>query len=220
MVDSRLENRDYIPHASRMVNDQIKSRGITDPYILDRMQRIPRHLFIGDVLMEQAYGDYPLSIGYSQTISQPYIVAYMTELLKLTGDEKILEIGTGSGYQTCLLAELAGEIFTVEKVPELFRQAKLILDGLGYENIHFFNGDGSAGWKKYASYDRIIVTAALPQIPEIIKLQLADNGILIAPVGHYQSYQTMIRLQRKNNEFQRSLKIKCRFVPIIGKYGF
>lgn len=220
MVRNEINKADYIRYADLMVSRQIKARGITEPRLLEIMKKIPRHLFVKGFDMDRAYRDSPLPIGFSQTISQPYMVAYMTSQLYLTGHEKILEIGTGSGYQTCILSELGREVYTIERIKSLFEKAKHLLDSLGYMNICYLNGDGSSGWEEYAPYDRIIVTAALPSVPDILKSQLADNGILLAPVGNYQTYQVLLKIQRIGNRFDSMEDIKCRFVPVIGEYGF
>lgn len=206
--------------AEKMIRTQIKSRGICDERICEAMRQIPRHLFVSGTAKHRAYGDYPVSIGHGQTISQPYIVALMTELLQIQDNNRILEIGTGSGYQTAVLAELAEEVYTIERIPELLKRAKMILKGLGYANIFFREGDGTIGWTEESPFDRIIVTAAAPFIPEGFKNQLADNGILVVPVGDYRSYQVLKVIQRTGNTFETRESIGCRFVPLIGKYAF
>ncbi|MBN2532103.1 MAG: protein-L-isoaspartate(D-aspartate) O-methyltransferase [Spirochaetales bacterium] len=206
--------------AEKMIRTQIKSRGIYNERICEAMKRIPRHLFISGSAKQRAYGDYPVSIGHGQTISQPYIVALMTDLLQIRETNRILEIGTGSGYQTALLAELAEEVYTIERIPELLKRAKMILNSLGYVNIYFREGDGTVGWSDEGLFHRIIVTAAAPFIPEELKNQLADNGILVIPVGDYHSYQVLKVIQRTGTRFETRESIGCRFVPLIGKYAF
>jgi protein-L-isoaspartate(D-aspartate) O-methyltransferase len=201
--------------AETMVSTQIKPRGIYDGEVLKVMERIPRHLFISGKSRDIAYGDYPVSIGHAQTISQPYIVAYMTQALHLRGDERVLEIGTGSGYQTAILAELCKEVYTVEIIEVLLKQARRLLDALGYSNIRFLHADGSIGWREFAPYDRIIVTAAAPVMPAAIKMQLKDNGIMVIPVGDYKKYQDLLVVRKIGNRFQTEESIGCRFVPLV-----
>jgi len=220
MINDELNKTDYFKFAALMVHNQIQARGINNPKLLSIMKKIPRHLFAVGFDFERSYGDFPLPIGFSQTISQPYIVAYMTDLLLLTGKETVLEIGTGSGYQTSVLSELASHVYTIENVNGLYERSKSLLGSLEYKNIDFMNGDGSCGWQEKAPFDRIIVTAALPEVPAILKNQLQDDGIFIAPVGNYQTYQVLIKIQRRGDHFIVNEDIKCRFVPIIGKYGF
>lgn len=206
--------------AEKMVRTQIKSRGICDERICEAMKRIPRHHFISGSTKQRAYGDYPVSIGHGQTISQPYIVALMTELLQLEEHNRVLEIGTGSGYQTAVLAELAEQVYTIERISDLSKRAKMILKNLGYINIFFREGDGTIGWPEEGPYHRIIVTAAAPFIPEELKNQLDNDGILVVPVGDYRSYQVLKVIQRTGTTFETRESIGCRFVPLIGKYAF
>jgi len=179
------------------------------------MSRIPRHLFVSGVRTLEAYGDFPLSIGYEQTISQPYMVALMTEELQLRGEERVLEIGTGSGYQTALLAELVQVVYTVELIPSLIKRARKVLDELGYTNVVYRIGDGSEGWDKHSPYDRILVAAAAATIPQHLTAQLADNGILVIPVGDSRHYQTLVVIRRTGSRFDTRESIGCRFVPLV-----
>jgi len=197
-----------------MVETQIRARGVRDPRVLDAMETIPRRLFVPGELAESAYNDEPLPIGSGQTISQPYIVAYMTELLELRGDEKVLEVGTGSGYQTAVLAALAAEVWTVEIVAELSESAKSRLDGLGYTNVHFKVGDGSAGWPEAGPFDAIMVTAAPAAVPGVLEEQLADSGRMIIPVGEFS--QSLFLIRREGRAFLRRELIGVRFVPLVG----
>jgi len=206
--------------AEEMVQSQIKSRGVRDTRVLETMSRIPRDKFVLNKERADSYGDYPLSIGYGQTISQPYIVAYMTEKLNLEGPEKVLEIGTGSGYQTAVLADLCCEVYTIERISTLLRRAKVLLTQLGYNNIHYRVDDGSLGWPEKAPFDRIIVSAAVPGLPPALKTQLADGGLIVVPVGDYRGYQVMKIIRRKGKSFYVSDTIGCRFVPLLGKQGF
>jgi protein-L-isoaspartate(D-aspartate) O-methyltransferase len=201
--------------AEHMVKTQIQSRGIHNAAVLKVMRKLPRHLFISGKSRDVAYGDYPVSIGHGQTISQPYIVAYMTQALNLRGDERVLEIGTGSGYQTAVLAELCKQVYTVEIVETLLKQAKRLLDAFGYTNIEYKTGDGSKGWADQAPFDRIIVTAAAETIPAALKKQLNDNGILVIPVGDYKRYQDLLVIRKIGTSFQTEESIGCRFVPLI-----
>ncbi|MBN1836905.1 MAG: protein-L-isoaspartate(D-aspartate) O-methyltransferase [Spirochaetales bacterium] len=203
------------PLARRMVQAQIRARGIRDERVLDVMSRLPRESFVSGAVAADAYGDFPLSIGYGQTISQPYMVALMTQELALSGDERVLEVGTGSGYQTAILAELALEVYTIELVGPLLRRARRTLDRLGCANVHFKVGDGSRGWPEAAPFDRIIVAAAASSVPHALTEQLADNGIMVIPVGDSRSFQTLMILTRSGRHIESREGIGCRFVPLI-----
>jgi len=208
-----MMSRDDAALRQRMVETQIRVRGVLDPRVLRAMETVPRHLFVPEELAASAYLDEPLPIGYGQTISQPYIVAYMTELLELRGDEKVLEVGTGSGYQTAVLAALASEVWTVEIVAELSSLAKSRLDGLGYTNVHYRIGDGSKGWPEAAPFDAIMVTAAPAAVPGVLEGQLADSGRMIIPVGEFS--QSLFLVRREGRTFQRRELIGVRFVPLV-----
>lgn len=208
---------DYDTLRKQMVDNQIISRGVKDERVLSAMSKVPRHLFVSEGQRHEAYGDYPLPIGENQTISQPYMVALMTELMCLNGSEKVLEIGTGSGYQTAILAELVKEVYTVEIVEGLAITARRILDELGYKNIKFKIGDGYEGWEKYAHYDAIIVTCGPNDVPQPLIDQLAEGGKLVIPVGYL--YQTLTILEKINGELQKTESIECRFVPMTRKYS-
>jgi len=203
----------------RMVETQIKARGIKDSRVLQAMLKVPRHFFVDEGMRDQAYGDFPLPIGEGQTISQPYIVAFMTEALELKGKERVLEIGTGSGYQTAILAELALWVYTIEKYPKLLERAKKILINLGYKNIFFRLGDGSAGWPEAAPFDAIIVTAAAPKIPDPLVEQLAEGGRIIIPVGDEFS-QVLVKGVKKGGILHTKTLEAVRFVKLVGAYGF
>jgi protein-L-isoaspartate(D-aspartate) O-methyltransferase len=203
--------------AERMVKTQIQSRGVGDPRVLEVMSRIPRHRFLSGTGTFEAYGDYPLSIGHGQTISQPYMVALMSEELRLGGGEKVLEVGTGSGYQTAVLAELAREVYTVELIPQLIERSRRLLEELGYTNVFYRIGDGSTGWPEYAPYDRVLVAAAASTVPLPLSSQLADNGIMVIPVGDSRRYQTLSIVNRKGNLLNIRESIGCRFVPLVRK---
>lgn len=203
----------------RMVENQIKARGITDERVLQAMRKVPRHLFIDPALRDQAYGDYPLPIGEGQTISQPYIVALMTEALELRGHERVLEIGTGSGYQTAILAELALWVYTIERYAFLQERAKKILFELGYRNISFKIGDGTLGWQEASPFDAIIVTAGAPQIPPPLIEQLAEGGRIVIPVGDEFS-QILVKGVKRGGVLHTKNLEPVRFVKLIGMYGF
>ncbi|ACA98683.1 MULTISPECIES: protein-L-isoaspartate(D-aspartate) O-methyltransferase [Cyanophyceae] len=203
----------------RMVKQQIIARGVNDPAVLAALQQVPRHRFVPDSLQNLAYADQPLTIGYGQTISQPYIVAYMTEAAHLTPSSKVLEIGTGCGYQAAILAEIAQEVFTVEVVPELARQARDRLEALGYQNIHYKIGDGYQGWSEFAPYDAILVTAAPDHRPQPLLQQLAVGGHLVIPVGTVG--QRLEVLHKTSTDLEMEKAIAVRFVPLQGhSYGF
>ncbi len=203
----------------RMVEEQLVARGIRDPRVLEAMRTVPRHLFVRAEDQEWAYADGPLSIGFGQTISQPYIVARMTELLNLKGDEKVLEVGTGSGYQAAILGHLAREVHTVERIPELVEIARERLAKMGLTNVHVHHGDGTLGWPEAAPYDAILVTAAAPEVPKPLLEQLAEGGRLVAPVGS-RGLQYLERWTRIGNEYKRERFEPVAFVPLIGRYGW
>lgn len=196
-----------------MVKEQIIDREITDRETLRAMRKVPRHMFVPEELVAQAYEDRPLSIGYGQTISQPYIVAYMTEASKPSRGKKVLEIGTGSGYQAAILAEIVDSVYTIEIVPELAVEAYDRFKKLGYINIVSKYGDGYGGWPEHAPFDIIIVTAAPEQIPEPLIGQLAENGRMVIPVGSQQGIQELLLLVKKNGNLKRSRLSFVRFVP-------
>lgn len=202
-----------------MVAEQLKSRGINDPAVLEAMRMVERHRFIKPELVEHAYDDGPLPIGEEQTISQPYIVAEMTQIAELKGHEKVLEIGTGCGYQTAILARLAREVYSIECIAELQRRAISTLRALGFTNCLFLVGDGSLGWAEAAPFDVILVTAAMPGIPRPLLEQLAPSGRLIAPIGE-DDLQTLVRIARENGRWQERYFGECRFVKMVGKFGF
>jgi protein-L-isoaspartate(D-aspartate) O-methyltransferase len=196
-----------------MVEEQIIARGIKDELVLQAMRKVPRHLFVPKEYREYSYEDEPLPIGEGQTISQPYIVAYMTEILQLKGNEKVLEIGTGSGYQTAILAEIVDKVYTVEIIASLSRGAQKVLKELGYKNIHFKIGDGTYGWTEYSPYDAILVTAAPSKIPKTLQKQLNDDGRMIIPVGSF--FQELVLVVREKNKFKKRKLIPVRFVPLM-----
>lgn len=208
--------KDHDLPRKQMVEHQIMARGVKDDRVLDAMLKVPRHLFVGEDLQYLAYSDQPLPVGEEQTISQPYMVAMMTELLNLKGDEKVLEIGTGSGYQTAILAELAWEVYTVEIIEVLARKARKLLEGLGYKNIYYKIDDGYFGWEEYAPFDVIIVTCGPNHIPQPLIDQLGDNGRLVIPVG--SEYQILTILEKNEGRLEEKESISCRFVPMTRGY--
>lgn len=210
---------DFNSARENMVKSQLIPRGIKDQRVLETMRKVPRHLFVGESFQHRAYDDMALSIGEGQTISQPYMVAVMTELLGLKGDEKVLEIGTGSGYQAAIIAELAKEVFTVERIAFLAEQAKERFVSLGYVNIHVRVSDGTVGWPEEGPFDRVIITAGGPEIPKPLLEQLSDHGILVAPVGDRFS-QRLIRLKKTKDKVIEDYHTPCVFVPLIGEYGW
>jgi protein-L-isoaspartate(D-aspartate) O-methyltransferase len=203
----------YAAARERMVRVQIIDRGITDPAVLRAMRKVPRHLFVPDDYIKEAYDDNPLPIGYGQTISQPYIVAYMTEVVHPSIRKTALEIGTGSGYQAAVLAETVKHVYTIEIVPELAKISSDRLKSLGYKNITVKHGDGYLGWPEHSPFDIIIITAAVEQIPEPLIEQLADNGRLVVPVGAPYAVQELILIEKKNGKIQKSRLTFVRFVP-------
>jgi protein-L-isoaspartate(D-aspartate) O-methyltransferase len=198
-----------------MVDRQLRSRGIRNAAVLQAMSNVPRHRFVDPAEAYLAYGDYPLGIGYDQTISQPYIVAYMTEAAEISPNDKVLEIGTGSGYQAAVLGELAKEVYTVEIVPALAENARQILNQLGYQNVHVRTGNGYEGWAEYAPYDAIVVTAAPDRVPPALIEQLALGGKLVIPVGRWQ--QDIVTISRTPDGLVETRTIPVRFVPMTGK---
>ncbi|MEJ2471495.1 MAG: protein-L-isoaspartate(D-aspartate) O-methyltransferase [Desulfuromonadales bacterium] len=204
----------------RMVEDQLIARGITDPRVIDAMRKVPRHKFVEQALENQAYQDAPLPIGARQTISQPYMVALMSEALQLTGTETVLEVGTGSGYQAAVLSLLADRVFSLERIPELARRARKVLDACGYTKVNIRVADGTRGWQDQAPFDAIMVTAGAPDVPQDYLDQLAIGGRLVIPVGDRIS-QILMRLTRTSEkDFNKEKLLGCRFVPLVGDHGW
>jgi protein-L-isoaspartate(D-aspartate) O-methyltransferase len=210
---------DFTSARERMVSNQLIPRGIKDERVLDAMRMVPRHLFIPADLRTMAYADAPLPIGNRQTISQPYIVALMTELLEIEGKERILEIGTGSGYQAAILAYLAEQVYTVERISELAENAQKVFQELGIENIQVFERDGSLGLPEFAPFDAIMVTAAAPKVPVPLQEQLADLGRLVLPVGSRDG-QILERWRKKGKSLQCEHIAPVAFVPLVGDFGW
>jgi len=209
------DNGIYSEQRREMVENQLVPRGVSDSRVIEAMLKIPRHEFLPDYLGDYAYSDGPLPIGMGQTISQPYIVAYMTELLTLNKGDKVLEIGTGSGYQAAILAEIGCDVYTIEIVEILTLKARKVLKSLGYKNIHFKVDDGYAGWEGNAPYDAILVTAAPPEIPEPLTEQLKEGGKMVIPVGDY--IQELILITKKKEGLEEERVTPVRFVPMTGE---
>lgn len=206
---------DYAAARARMVDRQIEARGIGDPRVLDAMRRVPRERFVPVLYRGSAYADHPLSIGYEQTISQPYIVAWMTEALRVKGSSRVLEVGTGSGYQAAVLAEIAREVFTIEIVEPLAKSARETLASLGYRNVHVRQGDGYLGWPERAPFDGIMVTAAPDHVPQPLIDQLAVGGRLVIPVGRQDGMQFMTVITKTESGITKEETLPVRFVPLV-----
>jgi protein-L-isoaspartate(D-aspartate) O-methyltransferase len=217
--DAERDDGRYARDRERMVEEQVVARGVTDPRVLAVMRRVPRHRFVQEALQERAYGDHPLPIGEEQTISQPYIVALMTSLLELTGREKVLEVGTGSGYQTAVLAELARRVCSIERLPRLAERARATLEGLGYDNVWVRVGNGALGWPDEAPFDRIIVTAGGPSVPPPLVQQLADGGRMVLPVGMPDN-QVLTVVENVGGDIRKRAHSECKFVKLVGKYAW
>ena len=202
-----------------MVKRQIEARGISDASVLNALRKVPRHLFVSEALWDQAYGDFPLPIGEQQTISQPYIVAEMTQALQLGPDDRVLEIGTGSGYQAAILAEVAYRVYSIERIHSLLVKARSLFDSLHYHNILTRYGDGTVGWLDESPFDAIIVTAGSPKIPETLIAQLAPGGRMIVPVGD-QHAQELIKVYKDEDGIRRTNLGGCRFVKLVGEHGW
>lgn len=205
----------------RMVERQLVRRGISDPLVLKAMRKVPRHLFVSQTMAQFAYEDTPLPIGSRQTISQPYIVALMTEALGLKGGERVLEIGTGSGYAAAVMAEIVAKVYTIERIEDLAAHARVTLNSLGYDNVEVICGDGSLGWLDAAPYDGIVVTAGGPEVPPALKTQLAVGGRLVIPVEAEDDFQELLRLTRSGGHTYGTVDLgDVRFVPLIGEQGW
>lgn len=219
MTSGDNQKIDFEKARHRMVESQIAARGIRDERVLEAMRKIPRHIFLEEALWSQAYGDYPLPIGEKQTISQPYIVALMTEALELKENDKVLEIGTGSGYQTAILAHMVKWVYTIERIRSLLLKARKTLESLNIYNVTYRVSDGTEGWIEESPFDAILVTAGSPDIPKTLVDQLAIDGRLVIPVGDRYS-QNLIKLTKKQEGLVKEDLGGCRFVSLIGKYGW
>jgi protein-L-isoaspartate(D-aspartate) O-methyltransferase len=209
----------YIKQRELMVETQLRAKGIRNERVLKAMGKVPRHKFVDEALAVRAYGDSPLPIGEGQTISQPYMVALMSEKLNLSGNERVLEVGTGSGYQTAILAELAAEVYSIETIPTLASRTKGLLEELGYKNINLRIGDGSLGWPEAAPYDAILVAAGAPSMPDPLIRQLADGGVLVIPVGS-RSSQELYTVRKRENRLIKTSGCPCAFVKLQGAFGW
>lgn len=202
-----------------MVRTQIEARGVTDPKVLAAMRTVPRHLFVSEAFADQAYEDHPLPIGEQQTISQPYIVAEMTQALILTGEDRVLELGTGSGYQAAILAQIAHRVYTIERIHTLYLKARKLFDRLGHHNIVTRYADGTLGWEEEGPFDAIIVTAGAPKVPSVLVNQLAIGGRMVLPVGNQYS-QELVKLVREERGVRQMKLGGCRFVKLVGEHGW
>ena len=208
---------DFAAARQRMVSHQLQARGITDPRVLAALTRVPRHLFVPPNLASSAYGDHPLPIGQGQTISQPYIVALMSHWAEVHPGEKVLEVGTGSGYQAAVLAELTDRVFSIEIIPELAQTAATRLPALGYAQVRVKTGDGYLGWPEEAPFDAILVTAAAPTVPPALAAQLKEGGRLVIPLGPAIGEQFLVRLRKVKGELTEEERLPVRFVPLVRK---
>jgi protein-L-isoaspartate(D-aspartate) O-methyltransferase len=213
------ESIKYERQREEMVRTQIEARGIKAPKVLAAFRRVPRHLFVSEALRDQAYGDYPLPIGEQQTISQPYIVAEMTQALDLGEDDRVLEIGTGSGYQAAILAQIVYRVYTIERIHSLYLQTRNLFDKLHYHNIVMKYADGTKGWRDESPFDGIIVTAGAPQIPDVLIDQMGEGGRLVVPVGN-QHTQELTKIFRDEQNIRQINLGGCRFVKLVGEYGW
>lgn len=215
--NTKKSDDQYLLARKEMVQKQIAARGISDKRVLQAMEKVPRHLFVSENYQAEAYCDYPLPIGEGQTISQPYIVAIMTELAALKGDEKVLEIGTGSGYQAAILSLLCDEVYSIEYIESLAKTAKQRLIELGYKNIYVKNGDGFIGWTEASPFDVVIITCALPYIPDSLVRQLKQGGRIVAPIGEEYETQILTVFEKKDNKLTKTEYEPVRFVPMKGE---
>ena len=210
---------DYVQAREIMVEKQLVSRGVNDPRVLQAMAKVPRHLFLESELWEHAYEDHPLPIGANQTISQPYIVALMLEALELKGTERVLEVGTGSGYAAAVLSELCAEVFSVEVLEEFAVKARALLTRLGYKNVSLLMGDGTLGWEEHSPYDAVVISAAAPCIPRPLVEQLKVPGYLVFPIGE-EELQTLVRIRKDRAGIREEYLGDCHFVKLTGRYGW
>jgi protein-L-isoaspartate(D-aspartate) O-methyltransferase len=215
----KKESIKYERQREEMVRSQIEARGIKEPKVLSAFREVPRHLFVSEALRDQAYGDYPLPIGEQQTISQPYIVAEMTQALELDEDDRVLEIGTGSGYQAAILSQIVYRVYSIERIRSLYLKARSLFDKLHYHNIVTKYADGTKGWQSESPFDAIVVTAGAPEIPDVLVRQLAEGGRLVVPVGN-QHTQELVKIYREEKNIQQTSLGGCRFVKLVGEHGW
>jgi protein-L-isoaspartate(D-aspartate) O-methyltransferase len=213
------ETDNPVQQRARMVAEQLRGRGIRDERVLAAMAKVPRDEFVSREDRPNAYGDHPLPIGAGQTVSQPYIVAAMLEVLELRPEDRVLEVGTGTGYEAAILGELAAEVWTMERHAELVEKARKILERLGYGNVHVVEGDGSRGLPEHAPFDKILVAAAAPRIPQLLVAQLADGGRMVLPVGSREEQQLQL-VRKQGSEILVTQRELCRFVPLVGEAGW
>jgi len=215
----KKESIKYERQREEMVRSQMEARGIKDPKVLSAFREVPRHLFVSEALSDQAYGDYPLPIGEQQTISQPYIVAEMTQALELGENDRVLEIGTGSGYQAAILSRIVYRVYSIERIRSLYLKARSLFDKLHYHNIVTKYADGTKGWQEESPFDAIIVTAGAPEIPDVLVAQLVEGGRLVVPVGN-QHTQELVKIYREEKNIQQTNLGGCRFVKLVGEHGW
>jgi protein-L-isoaspartate(D-aspartate) O-methyltransferase len=215
----KKESIKYERQREEMVRSQIEARGIKEPKVLSAFREVPRHLFVSEALSDQAYGDYPLPIGEQQTISQPYIVAEMTQALELGDNDRVLEIGTGSGYQAAILAQIVYRVYSIERIRSLYLKARNLFDKLHYHNIVTKYADGTQGWQEESPFDAIVVTAGAPEIPNVLVEQLVEGGRLVVPVGN-QHTQELVKIYREEKNIQQTNLGGCRFVKLVGEHGW
>ncbi len=216
-MNSCEKNLEYL--RKKMVQEQLLRRDIKDKKVLDVFDKVPRHRFVDPDMQREAYKDFPLSIGKDQTISQPYMVALMVQLLDIAKSDKVLEVGTGSGYETAIIAELGSSVFSIERIEELASNARLLLEKLGYKNIHIKKGDGTLGWEEFAPFEKIVVTAASPQVPEPLLDQLKEGGKLVIPIGPRFSQRLLVLEKSREGRISEKDICGCVFVPLIGQHG-
>jgi len=216
-MNSCEKNLEYL--RKKMVQEQLLRRDIKDKKVLDVFDKVPRHRFVDPDMQREAYKDFPLSIGKDQTISQPYMVALMVQLLDIAKSDKVLEVGTGSGYETAIIAELGSSVFSIERIEEQASNARLLLEKLGYKNIHIKKGDGTLGWEEFAPFEKIVVTAASPQVPEPLLDQLKEGGKLVIPIGPRFSQRLLVLEKSREGRISEKDICGCVFVPLIGQHG-
>ncbi len=219
MTDYKLSEQSHIKARQQMIRLQLSARNVSDPQVLKVMGQLPRELFIPEQWRHAAYEDRAVPIGSKQTISQPYMVAFMTQKLQLSSQHKVLEIGTGCGYQTAILAKLVAQVYTIERIEALSQRARTVLETLQIKNVHYLLGDGCLGWEQFAPYDRIMITAGAPDVPELLSDQLCDGGIMIVPTGPVEG-QTLMQVVKQGPELKKTALLGCRFVKLYGRQAW